>query len=196
MVRLLALTAILFVFTLFSCQGGGASDGGVEPWTCEGDYVWEDLETGLCWMKEDARIEISENEYQDIYFMDWWDADTLCSKLEWGGYRDWRLPRIQELVGLIRGCPSIDCPVDDPDCLDYTCNDDQDCAGCATGPGAEGCYWPYELGPSCSFPRWSTSLVESYSELAWCVAFSGASVFPRNRNDNDNPVRCVRGNEN
>jgi len=171
-------------------------DAGVEPWSCEGDGVWEDTATGLCWMREDAHIEVSENDYQDIYFMNWWDASTLCSKNKWGGYSDWRLPEVQELISLVRDCPSENCPVIDPVCLDYTCNDDQACAGCEeplAGPGAEGCYWPSGLGPDCSFPRWSISLVESHSELAWCVDFAVGEVYPWNRNGTAYRVRCVRG---
>jgi hypothetical protein len=180
------------ILAFFSCTGGEGSDGGVEPWSCEGESVWEDPETGLCWMREEAKLVFPDGD--TTYYMNWWDATTVCSNLDWDGYSDWRLPEIQELVGLVRGCPSESCPVHDPDCLLITCDDAIQCEECEPreGPGEEGCYWPGEMGPECPFYYWSDSTSLPYAELVWTLDFSIAGIYPWNRNVNTWPVRCVR----
>jgi hypothetical protein len=175
-----------------SCDGaGGASDdGGSEPWSCEGEDVWEDPATGLCWMLDNALLGLPGGD--DTHYMDWWDASSVCEKLEWEGYSDWRLPMIQELISLVRGCPSSNCPVEDPGCLEGSCNDTPECEGCGflDGPGEGGCYWPAELGECDGY--WSQSALAGYEHVAWYMVAVDATVGTKNKYTQENHVRCVR----
>jgi hypothetical protein len=205
-----------------SCDGTGSSDGGsdadadgdgdtdtdadmdsdtdsdsdtdteteteTQPWTCEGEDVWEDQNTGLCWMKNDAWCPDEER-----YCVSWPNAQSLCTHLEWGGYSDWRLPRIHELIDLIRGCPSSFCQVSDPGCLHGYCNDTDECGGCDifVGPGVDGCYWPIELGSCVMY--WSQSALAEYEHVAWYMIPVDATVGTKNKYSNCSYTRCVRG---
>jgi hypothetical protein len=79
------------------------TDTETEP-VSEGE--WCDEETELCWQNPAENVE-----------MCWYHAAgephiTLnpdgvidyCGELVWAGHSDWRLPEIDELIGLIRGC--------------------------------------------------------------------------------------------
>jgi hypothetical protein len=203
-----------------SCDGTGSSDGGsdadadgdgdtdtdadmdsdtdsdsdtdteteteTQPWTCEGEDVWEDPETGLCWTTKDV----------DDWGLSWESALAACSNLGLNGYQDWCLPKIQHLVALLRGCPSADCQVTDPDCLTSACNDTPECEGCewAAGPGSYGAYWPVEMG-ECLGNYWSQSPLDGYESAAWYLSFGDAQALVHNKNVNKHHVRCVRADE-
>jgi hypothetical protein len=170
----------MFVLALFSCTDGEGSDGGVEPWSCEGESVWEDPETGLCWMRDDVYLD-------DEFWLNWIDSLTACSKLELEGQAGWRLPRIQELVGLVRECFSTECPVHDPDCLDSGCNNNPICEGC---DGSQE-YWPEDMDLG-GYGYWSGSSLADYDSLAWMVQFSRGQIRSRNKFWEKNFVRCVK----
>ncbi len=62
-----------------------------------GDTV-SDLATGLMWQKD------------SVQGISWKDSLAYCSALEWGGYSDWRLPDVNELISLVdysQSTPSI-----------------------------------------------------------------------------------------
>ena len=124
----------------------------------------------------------------------WNEAVDHCEQLTTAGHDDWRLPKIQELISLIRGCGSSRCGVTDPECLDSSCNDGPDCQYCTIfeGPGNSGCFWDPGLSGSCTW-YWSSSIRENY---VWNVSFGGGN---QNDVDIDTPeftyhehVRCVR----
>ena len=51
--------------------------------------TWTDPATGLMWTKKDNGSVV-----------DWNQADAYCSNLQLAGYKDWRLPTIEELQGI------------------------------------------------------------------------------------------------
>lgn len=131
------------------------------------------------------------------------DARFRCDGLVLGGHDDWRLPSVDELRSLIRGCPVTEpggaCPASDPSCLSSTadtCNTDA-CLGCSSaqngGPGGGGCYWDAALAGSCAEATWSRSVdtvvPASYS---WVVFFDRAMVTAM-ENATELSARCVRG---
>jgi hypothetical protein len=90
-----ALVALL----VMSCGdgGGGGDDGGADAGDagdpCTSDGEWYDEHTGLCWQDPPGDSLMIQDE-----------AIAHCDDLVLGGRDDWRLPRIQELIALVRGC--------------------------------------------------------------------------------------------
>lgn len=62
----------------------------MDRYTDNKDGTVTDTKTGLMWQKETP-----ESTYT------WKEANTYCHKLELVGYKDWRLPTIQELHSII-----------------------------------------------------------------------------------------------
>jgi hypothetical protein len=56
--------------------------------------TWTDPDTGLMWTKKDNGSDLNWNQ-----------ASDYCSKLQLAGYKDWRLPTIDELKGIYK--PSV-----------------------------------------------------------------------------------------
>jgi hypothetical protein len=132
--------------------------------------------------------------------LDWESAVIHCRNLNLNG-TGWRLPSISELRSLFRGCPATEsegaCEVTDS-CLSWDSCMNPACAGCEPDAGpAAGCYWPAELGGSCSPFYWSSSTVESSVDEsldggAFYVIFSQGHVCARSKDFFFGPVRCVR----
>jgi hypothetical protein len=158
---------------------------------CPADGTWLDTATGLCWQNPPFEYSM-------------WGGDSAaeyCDDLSIGGHDDWRLPVIQELISLLRGCvdgtatgdlSTSECAVSDPDCLGSEC-DDSGCAICSEVGGPDddpaGCYWPQELEGDC-WAYWSSSVYDGDETHAWRVMFEwgNASGFDV---EIQNMVRCV-----
>jgi len=182
-------------------DGGSDTDGDTDSDTgsetgleCDADWGWYDEATGLCWQNP-----VGSEPYT------WDEAMSYCDGLVQGGCDDWRMPMIQELISLERGCvdsmPTGDlspseCGVTDPDCLGYMCWD-VSCGVCEdlAGPDDDpmGCYWIPELAGDCSI-AWSSSLTgDDYIDtLKYYVNFSNGYVNYYNETY-VLQVRCVRG---
>jgi hypothetical protein len=146
--------------------------------------------TGLCWEEPPSGGEL-----------DWDSAVAYCNALSIGGFDDWRLPMIQELVSLIRGCMDCtdtgdlaisECGVTDPDCLIWDpCWDE--CGTCEelAGPDDDpaGCFWDPALSGVC-ITYWSASSCEP-STYAWIVYFQLGGVYVREKVETEY-FRCVR----
>jgi hypothetical protein len=156
---------------------------------CDGGYL--DPATNLCWQDPAEKT------------IEWFWASGYCNDGTWGGHDDWRLPDINELISLIRGCvdgtatgdlSTSNCGVEDPGCLESICSDGTDCAHCGSygGPGSGGCYWDPALSGSCGVSYWSSSRLPNL-EHAWCGFFNGGNVYPEDSDYGWNRhVRCVR----
>ncbi len=81
----------------------------MQPWPCadrppqqfrdNGDGTVSDLTTGLMWQQD------------SVQGISWKDGLAYCSDLQLGGYSDWRLPDVNELISLVdysQSSPSID----------------------------------------------------------------------------------------
>lgn len=145
--------------------------------------AWNDTSTCLMW--------------QDPLFVDrraWADAAAACETLDLAGYDDWRLPTLDELRTLARGCPATAtggaCAVTD-DCLESSCWSDV-CQGCAelSGSVPSGCYRLWTLTGDC-MTTWTSSVVPDMPDQVWTVGFAGCHVlyYPKTMDIN---TRCVR----
>lgn len=146
---------------------------------------WTDPATGLIWEKNPTETEVN-----------WAQAVDHCGGLAGGA--GWRLPDIDELRSLIRGCPgtvtggscneSVSCPGAGTDC----CN--EPCMGCEwlKGPGPGGCYWPDELKGLCDW-YWSATAAGDLTSYACFAHFANGHL---SHDDKANPmthhVICVR----
>ncbi len=159
------------------CNGSGG---------CSGTrFCWEDETSSLYWQNPEP------GTGSLCTFCNWDEASDFCSGLELGGHSDWRLPLIQELISLVRGCNQDDCEVTDPDCLEASCNDQCNSCPDGGGPGQEDCYWDESLDGTCRV-YWSDSPFSTTS--TWVVNFTNSAVHYTN----SQPAaiawgRCVRG---
>ncbi len=169
------LLTFVFVLAAVSASLAGCSSGGADTIDCgesidAGTCTWADPGTGLSW--------------QDPLFtqrLEWQDATSACAGLTLQGYHDWRLPTLDELRSLARGCSATvtggTCLVTDA-CLASACWA-EDCMGCEEmgGPSPEGCYRPSELRGDC-MTSWTSDLVPDQLDQAWTVGFGGCHVLP------------------
>ena len=180
------------------------TESGIAPAMTDCDGGKLDLATNLCWQDLPSGYEMNWYEAAGVYD-DTSNPDTLdyCGDLDHGGHSDWRLPNIDELKSLLRGCQdgtatgylrSSLCEMTPAGCAETdTCSGISNCLGCSylSGPGADGCYWNSTLTGTC-WPYWSSSSYTYYEVYAWCVSFRYGDVF-FNYKSNSSHARCVRG---
>ncbi len=164
-----------------SCDAGQCNDG-----TCA-LMTWVDEGSNLEW-------EVSHSCVQPT----WEGAKTYCDNLELDG-SDWRLPTINELRSLVRGCwdsySAGACGVR-VSCLSKSC-ETSSCDGCSggLGPSEGGLYWPHEVtGCPTGLPTyWTSSEVSDQSEYCWVVDFYDGEVSSKYCGPTlSGHVRCVR----
>jgi len=182
---------ILIVFLAVMCLGVGLvlsygiEDSTPKPVPPQSPEVWKDPQSGLTW-------QVSPTGGR----MKWSASKAHCASLSLGGHSDWRLPTINELRSLIRGCQATQkggsCGVTDS-CLNISCWKDP-CKGCSDkgGPGQGGAYWPPELSGILYWWYWSSSPIADYASAAWIVGFRGGLVKNYDFADDKLAVRCVR----
>ncbi len=158
----------------------------VDDDTAPDDDVWIDTSTGLMW-QNGATVGTDRFDPQG--------AVDYCTALSWGGYGGWRVPDINELRSLIRGCEGTvtggDCGVTN-ECATQSC-DNAACHGCADlgGPGPGGAYWPPEISGAADYSYRSVSPVQGMGDSWWTVNFGVGSIDYGPFADSDY-ARCVR----
>ena len=171
---------IPLLLTVATCVGDDDDDSGDDDDADGG--IWTDPATVLMWEKSPAT--------DPLY---WQEAINYCQELRLAGYDDWRLPTIDELRSLIRGCDRTgrggDCNVTDS-CTSLECQNEA-CDGC-NGGNSDNCYLEPALSGSCD-THWSYS-TDTEKNCAWYVDFDYRAdlvcldfIHSRSR------VRCVRG---
>jgi len=112
-----------------------------------------DLATGLMWQDDSDVGSIEKN---------WEDAKTYCSGLTLGGYSDWYLPSIEELVSITdkgRDNPAINPIFQNVDTGSY---------------------------------YWSSTTNANYTDVAWSVVFKFGGINYYCGKKNSRYVRCLR----
>ena len=126
--------------------------------------------------------------------MNWDDAVNYCKNLDEGGYKDWKLPNIDELRTLIQNCPgtvtSGGCKVSEKThCLNPIQKNPKcylsDCHSCPVD--STGGY--SKLGDINWL--WSSSARPDMEDYAWGIYFYGGNLSQGPKSGN-NYVRCVR----
>jgi len=158
-------------------------------------FTYLDETTGLMW----------QNCWEDELYLSWQEAMDYCDDLDLDGYTDWRLPDIDELISLLRGCvdgtPTGDlspsaCVMTPAGCAATdSCGGVSSCTHCwwNSGPGADGCYWDPALVGTCS-TYWSSSSHVPYTSDTWTVSFHSGCVCSYDDKVFDFfYARCVRG---
>lgn len=151
--------------------------------------VVEDTKTGFIWQRGDGGQ------------MEWDFAKQYCDSLDLGGYNDWRLPTINELRTIIKGCSGTkdngSCAVRD-NCLSDSCWSKSSCWACpeSGGPGENGLYWQKGVwsynGDKYGW-FWSSSELSGYAIYPWLVEF-GLGYIGTEVKISRNSVRCIRFN--
>ena len=174
---ILAVILALLIGTVFLTSCPKDNSGRTRAWT--------DPDTGLMWQNGS---QVGGTDYT------WQGAKDYCASLSWAGYHDWRLPDIDELRSLIRGCGPTEtggaCGVTDGclnlSCLNYSC-EECDYMG---GPGFRGIYWPPDVS-GVDNGYWSSSPVADSDPGAWWfVAFDSAYIYDDHIYGKG--ARCVR----
>lgn len=196
------LSARMFIILLIaalSCTGDDDSSGFIDAHpamtSCAKGSGKYDPDSGLCWQDPPSDLN-----------MNWETAIAYCKGLELGGLKDWRLPKIQELISLVRGCDQSECGLNDPKCLGDNCF--EYCNHCVEGrgPGKGGCFWDASMSGACCLTAawvngkcsytqgwWSSSTYTTNTSDAWLVDFNTGDVPAFRKNGSNNVyIRCVR----
>jgi hypothetical protein len=192
MKRTVIVGGLLISFIICGCDADtqGESDAGFDS---NRDYgskytVWRDPSSGLSWIDPPAETNLS-----------WQDAIDFCDQLVLDGKDDWRLPKLDELRSLIRGCPDTEsdgrCQVWDGSGYDDLNSEmNKPCSGCEKneGPHSEtGGYYDSALSGISSY-YWSYSEDVDRSGYAWNVFFVEGAITSKQA-DRLFQVRCCRG---
>lgn len=174
-----AFFVILMVFLLGMAVMVSCDDDDDE----EAGNTWTDEATGLTWATSPAEK-----------LMNWQAAMDHCDGLDYAGETDWRLPDIDELRTIIRGCPETEtggaCGMVDA-CLDCWTNICEACEEMYEGI-MDNCRFPSSLSGGCEDPYWSASVNETDAGEAGAADFFSATLFCPGKSF-QYQVRCVRG---
>ncbi len=161
---------------------------------CLRTWGLRDTATDLCWQ-----------DPPEARNLDWQQATAYCDELTAGAATDWRLPDIDELVSLLRGCDdgviqssgtASSCAMVPAECAVVdTCVDHVSCGECEyyQGPALDGCYWMSGLTGACTNVYWSASTDGGNGVNPWFANFGNGGVGGHGPPSSVFLVRCVRG---
>jgi hypothetical protein len=136
---------------------------------------WTDSSTGLMWQSGEVQNRT------------WQEAMDYCDGLDYEGYTDWKLPNLDELKSLVKGCDKTASCTVTTSCTGYTaCHNDNCSDGCASGN-----YLPPEVGQQKS-TYWTSDEEEQTPQNAWMVNFTTGSVSYLKKTWDNQLARCVR----
>jgi hypothetical protein len=140
---------------------------------------------GLTWSDPDSGLEWAMHLYPEFssgakFFVAYQEAKAYCDGLQWAAHDDWRLPSINELRTLVRGCPATmpggACGYADG-CVAWNCDESGACVGCEqfqgplkdVGDAAKGAYiadvFLYDFHHTTwSFYYWSSTNCQKYTD--------------------------------
>ena len=147
--------------------------------TCKRGETWLDPTSGLVWqlvLADEAAV--------------WQKGHDDCASLALSGRSDWRVPNIDELRSLVRGCPATQtggsCAITQacPSCPLDNCQNQ--CTG--QGPGKGWLFWDPVFDKPQDSALMSSTI--SGSGLVWALVFSDASIHGMGK-EQTLGVRCV-----
>ncbi len=148
-----------------------------------------------------ASTACTEHSGEALYWQDppysgllnWEDASDYCESLNDGESEGWRLPNIDDLRTLVRGCSATGyggpCPIND---IDRLPSSSLSCLGCEHRFGIDGiyCYWDDWMKGPCGNGYWSSSIRSDNGEDAFFIDFAKAAVLHGSMSE-ARYVRCV-----
>lgn len=119
--------------------------------------------------------------------MNYKEAVAYCKTLELEDEKGFRLPKINELRALIRGCNA-------PNSCGDLSSQKEDCVWCdkGKGPGDRGSYLSKGLWQGKGMIFWSESLLTKDTSRAWYVNYEEGHIYSYDKNSKYY-VRCVKG---
>ena len=123
--------------------------------------------------------------------LDWQGALNYCKNVTDGGFKDWRLPNIDELRDSIENCSKTEagggCKVSDKNgCLSSECRNPKGSCACERkNKSVYSKFDGYDIG------LWSSSELSDNPDSAWGVVFYSAMIGS-NKKSGEFYVRCVR----
>ena len=137
----------------------------------------------------------------DTSFRTTWDyAISACENLSEGGFTDWRLPNIDELMSL-KSCPENSCSLsEENNCLAENCSSysgGYNCWDSCYGPKTDNC--KFNSSNSLPFPSiinqkcyWSSSTLSDNTTYAWTANCYKPELSKKPKLQDECIVRCVR----
>jgi hypothetical protein len=189
----------LLVFLLMASCGGDSNSYSIE--LQEDDVpVAVGSTNGLMWQLED-----SEDYNTAFHKMDYGQATTYCTNLEYAGFSDWRMATIDELRTIVSGYSKVafggKCKVSES-CSTLSCQQAGGENSCnnndgnpSQGPGAGGCFWGSAWGEKYCDEYWSITDVKSGDDsMTWMIDYKAPAIISRVKASTSATayVRCVR----